>query len=342
MCLPHNTTPCHAGLHDVNGNGYRVVVTQINWPERLTRVIAGEVRRYRQERKMSTQQLDDKTAELGMRIPRSVLANLESGRRDTISAAEILVLAAALDVPPALLLFPIGRRELMDALPDMPLQPWQAFTWFTGEREFAIFTGAGARLAALTGPPDSGGEISMFRQHELHERSWRRAWWSLQNATKAVREAATAEEAQTQQAVSENMTEQVNAAEDDLRMIRRRMKEQGLIPPPLPDELAHIDDASWNHAVRTSAVLPVQVRPVAEILGMGRPVLLDLSEMEPSGREQVTELVSGLMREMHGTAELLPPAGEKLRLTPGDAGEDGPRALAGFRQALDALTEGKG
>ena len=89
---------------------------------------------------MSTQRLDERTAELGMRIPRSVLANLESGRRNTVSAAEILVLAAALDVPPSLLLFPIGRLELMDALPDLPLPPWQAFEWFTAERELGVVT----------------------------------------------------------------------------------------------------------------------------------------------------------------------------------------------------------
>jgi transcriptional regulator with XRE-family HTH domain len=338
MCLSHKASQCHLGLRNVNPNCYRVVVTQANWPERLTRVIAAEVRRYRQERKMSTQQLDDKTAELGMRIPRSVLANLESGRRDTITAAEILVLAAALDVPPALLLFPIGRLELMDALPDLPLPPWQAFEWFTGERELGVVTGAGARVA-ITGPADSSGEISIFRDHELFQQAWRRAWWSLQGATKAAREAASDEEAQTQQAIARSMTEQANTAEDRLRMIRKQMREQDLIPPALPDDLAHIDDTPWS---QVSPVTLAQVGPAAEILGMGRPVLLDLSEMEPSDRERVTELLCGLLREMHGTAELLPPGGEKLRLIPGAVGEDGQEALAGFKLALDGLTEGEG
>jgi transcriptional regulator with XRE-family HTH domain len=323
------------------------VVTQADWPDQLTRVIAGEVRRYREWRKMSTQRLDERTAELGMRIPRSVLANLENGRRGTISAAEILVLAAALDVPPALLLFPVGRVELVDALPDLPLLPWQAFEWFTGERELGVVTRAGARVA-ITGPADHSGQISMFREHELLQRAWRRAWWSLQNAAKAAREAATDEQAQAQRAIAGNMTEQLNAAEDDLRMARKRMREQGLIPPPLLDELAHIDDTPWS---QISAVALAQVGPAAEILGMGRPVLLNLSEMEPSDRERVTELVCGLMREIHGTAELLPPGGEKLRLIPGAVGEDGltdrmraerQEALAGFKLALDGLTEGEG
>jgi transcriptional regulator with XRE-family HTH domain len=314
-------------------------VSQADWPDRLTRVVADEVRRYREKRKMSTQRLDERTAELGMRIPRSVLANLESGRRNTVSAAEILVLAAALDVSPALLLFPVGRLELMDALPDLPMPPWQAFEWFTGEREIGVITGTdGARLA-ISGPADSSSEISVFRDHESWQMAWRRAWWSLQNATKAAREAGTDEEAQAQQAMARSMTEQANDAEDKLRIIRKQMRERSLIPPVLPDDLAHIEDIPWG---QVSAVFPAQVAPVAEILGNGRPVLLDLGEMKAPKREQVKELVGGLMRQMHGKAELLPPGGEKLRLSPGTVGEDGQQALARFKLALDELTEDEG
>ena len=182
----------------------------------------------------------------------------------------------------------------------------------------------------------------MFREHELLQRAWRRAWWSQQNAAKAVREAATDEQAQGPRAIAENMTEQLNAAEDDLRMVRKRMREQGLIPPPLLDDLAHVEDVAENRAVDVRAAIPIQVRAAAEILGMGRAVVLDLSEMTAPQRERVAELAGGLMREMHGTAELLPPGGEKLRLIPGAAGEDVQQALAGFKLALDGLTEGEG
>jgi transcriptional regulator with XRE-family HTH domain len=340
MSLCHRRPRCPNELVDVKQKRYRVVVTQDEWPDRLTRVVAGEVRRYREKRRMSTQRLDERTAELGMRIPRSVLANLESGRRNTVSAAEILVLAAALDVPPALLLLPIGRVEQMDALPDLPLPPWQAFEWFTGERELGVITGAGARVA-ITGPADSSGEISLFREHELFQRSWRRAWWSLQNAMRAAREAADEEEAQGQRNMAKDLTEQVDAAEDDLRLIRRRMREQGLVPPPLLDELGHLDDTARSREVRVSAALPVQVRPAAEILGMGRPVLLDLHQMEVSAREQVAALAGQLMRDMQGTAEFLS-GGERLRLTPGTAGPESQQALTSFRQALDGLVEDEG
>ena len=72
---------------------------------------------------MSVQKLADRTAELGMPIPRSVLANLESGRRDTVSVAEVLVLAAALDVAPVELICPVGFDKQMGMLPGRAVDP---------------------------------------------------------------------------------------------------------------------------------------------------------------------------------------------------------------------------
>jgi transcriptional regulator with XRE-family HTH domain len=82
---------------------------------------------------MSAQQLADRTEELGMPIPRSVLANLESGRRDTVSVAEILVLAAALNVAPIELICPVGYDKEIELLPGRSLDPLGATRWFTGE-----------------------------------------------------------------------------------------------------------------------------------------------------------------------------------------------------------------
>jgi transcriptional regulator with XRE-family HTH domain len=109
---------------------------QSDWPERLAATIAGEVRRYRLNLKMSAQQLADRCAELGMEIPRAVISNLENGRRTSVTVAEVLVLAAALDVPPAALVFPVGYAERTEALPGAKVPPFEAVTWLGGE-EFA-------------------------------------------------------------------------------------------------------------------------------------------------------------------------------------------------------------
>lgn len=103
------------------------------WAERLAATIAGEVFRYRRNQGMSAQALSDRTTELGMNIPRAVISNLENGRRTSVSVAELLVLAAALDVPPAALAFPVGYTDTTEALPDAHVPPFEAVRWLAGE-----------------------------------------------------------------------------------------------------------------------------------------------------------------------------------------------------------------
>jgi transcriptional regulator with XRE-family HTH domain len=101
----------------------------------MARLVAREIRRYRemQQPRMSVQRLADRTADLGMPIPRSVLANLESGRRETVSVAEVLVLAAALDVAPIELICPVGFDQQTEILPGRTADPLSAVRWYTGE-----------------------------------------------------------------------------------------------------------------------------------------------------------------------------------------------------------------
>ncbi|MCL6302934.1 helix-turn-helix domain-containing protein [Streptomyces kronopolitis] len=108
-----------------------------DWAERLAATIAGEILRYRRNQKMSAQRLSDRCAELGMDVPRATISNLENGRRTSIAVAELLVLAAALDVPPAALVFPVGYTEETEALPGAMTPPYEAVRWFGGEEHSA-------------------------------------------------------------------------------------------------------------------------------------------------------------------------------------------------------------
>lgn len=124
-----------------------------DWSTQLALSVAHEVRRHRQAQGLSAQQLADRCAEIGMPIQRSVLANLESGRRTTVTIAEVLVLAAALEIPPALLVFPVGRVDKFAMLPDFEANPLAAVDWFGGIR-----------------PPDSRHRFSsnalfLYRRH---------------------------------------------------------------------------------------------------------------------------------------------------------------------------------
>jgi transcriptional regulator with XRE-family HTH domain len=103
-----------------------------DWAETLAAGIAREVRRHRQAKGWSAQQLADKTAEQGLPIQRSVIANLESGRRTTVNVAEVLILARALEVPPGALIFPVGHAQHVEYLPGCVAEPMWAFEWLTG------------------------------------------------------------------------------------------------------------------------------------------------------------------------------------------------------------------
>lgn len=102
---------------------------------RVSTTIANEVRRIRQERGMSAQRLSDRCAELGAPIPRTVLSNLENGRRGNVTVAEMLVLAAALDVPPATLVFPVGHQVTVEALPGKLQPALSAIEWLAAGTE---------------------------------------------------------------------------------------------------------------------------------------------------------------------------------------------------------------
>jgi transcriptional regulator with XRE-family HTH domain len=83
-------------------------------------------------RGMSAQQLSTACKELGHPIARSVIANLESGRRSNVSVAEMLILATALNVPPATLLFPVGFAASVEVVPGGFETPLRAVDWMSG------------------------------------------------------------------------------------------------------------------------------------------------------------------------------------------------------------------
>jgi transcriptional regulator with XRE-family HTH domain len=67
----------------------------------MTAIISAEVvaklRALRKIRKVSAQQLSDRMAELGYPVARTVIANLENGRRAEVSIDHVVIAAQALD-----------------------------------------------------------------------------------------------------------------------------------------------------------------------------------------------------------------------------------------------------
>ncbi|MFV8232586.1 hypothetical protein [Mycolicibacterium fortuitum] len=89
-----------------------------DWAEKQAHRVALEVRRLRGKRPV--QWLADRTREVGSPVTRSVISDLELGRRRYVTTAEVTVLAYALNTRPIALLFPPPYDEQIDIVPGLP------------------------------------------------------------------------------------------------------------------------------------------------------------------------------------------------------------------------------
>jgi hypothetical protein len=190
---------------------------------------------------MSAQQLADRCAELGLEIPRAVLANLETGRRPLVSVAELLVLAAALEVPPLALAIPIARQETTEILPGVEVPTLDAAGWWQGAMGMVdLRSENGAVMISETLGRETA--IQLVRMHQDSVARWRSASTALRQAAGAAHRADPAEAGpirtmlQVQQQNLDHFAREVCG-------LRRLMRDQGLIPPPLPLDLAYLDEA---------------------------------------------------------------------------------------------------
>jgi transcriptional regulator with XRE-family HTH domain len=107
----------------------------------------------------SAQDVADRTAELGYPISRTQIANYESGRKKNLDIAELLILAAALDVPPLVLLYPDLPAGKVEIIPNEPGNSFDAYLWATGI----------APPFLNPGTPSKGSQLitAVRRRHEL-------------------------------------------------------------------------------------------------------------------------------------------------------------------------------
>lgn len=107
-----------------------------DWAEEQAYRVAQEVRRLR-GRKRTAQWVSDRTDELGYRITRAVISDLEVGRRRYVTIAELIVLALALDTAPIALLYPAPYLEKIRTFPkpgdgDPEFTKIWSAQWFSG------------------------------------------------------------------------------------------------------------------------------------------------------------------------------------------------------------------
>ena len=197
------------------------------WAQRVTAGIGERVAFYRDRQKLSAQQVADRCSRLGMpSISRVVITRLENGRREAVSTAELTVLAAALGVPPVLLLYPLGQRQAAEVLPGREVHPWDGIRWFTGEAQ------------DLGGQESSESPISLFSLHHHLVSQWPQEQAAAAAAIKAVGEASTPEARREAEELA--VFRQELAGGGYLRTIRATMRTLGYLPPDLPPDLAAV------------------------------------------------------------------------------------------------------
>ncbi|MEU6033931.1 helix-turn-helix transcriptional regulator [Actinomadura sp. NPDC047616] len=210
-------------------------MTQSSWARNLSSTVASQVRYFRNRRGWSAQQLADACTVLGYPLTRSALANLESGRRPTIAVAELLILARALNVPPVLLVFPVGRLDTVEPAPGTEAPAWDAAKWFGGAAPFPA-----APQQTIDRPPATD-VLTLFRRHDRYIDEWAFATRKARGARSMRDEAATPEERAWRDETAETAGRAARIAEEIIAETRQEMRRLDLMPPPLPAGLRHLD-----------------------------------------------------------------------------------------------------
>lgn len=158
---PHPQSDGAAGIVNAAASG-----DPSDWSRTWTARIGERLRAARLAAGLSTQQVADRTAELGYPMARASIGNLETRPREKIYLQDITVLAAALGVSPMEILYPLDvdvsrsatptpvgvvrrgvlRNSSMEMLPGRVERAPAAAGWFTGGYGRILE----ARLAAIT------------------------------------------------------------------------------------------------------------------------------------------------------------------------------------------------
>lgn len=215
-------------------NAYGVAMTPQQWPAKLTAHIAQGVRHARRAAGLTMARVAQGCADRGMpEISEHSLKNLESGRKTSLSVADLFVLADVLGVPPITLLFPLGSLGTVEVLPGRVVSTWDALAWFTGELPAGEPAPEGSAKAVL----------DVFRHHS----DLTAAAVIARNLAKDRRRAANAtlDKERRKALLARAAGYEEQAFEDcrELRTFRELMRNRELVPPALPKELAFVDDA---------------------------------------------------------------------------------------------------
>jgi transcriptional regulator with XRE-family HTH domain len=208
----------------------------------LSNVVADRISVLRRRRNLNRDQVAERCTKLGYpALTAPALANIETGRRDKtgrrrrdVTVDELVVLAAALRVPPVLLLFPIGEARQVEVLPGRRNTGWDAAKWFNGE---------------IPTDPDevdewrrSAAAVTRHRQNDQFQALWEMHKRFFEDAQDSLLDAGDEEAKRTYRKRLEDARTRRASAVVHWRDARFALRELGLTPPPLPEGAERVDD----------------------------------------------------------------------------------------------------
>ncbi|MER5970306.1 helix-turn-helix transcriptional regulator [Streptomyces sp. NPDC002055] len=207
-------------------------MTHDQWPTAFTGRIARRLRDSRKAAGLTMAEVAQGCADRGLpEFTEHSMKNLESGRKTSITVAEVVVLSDVLGVPPVTLLFPLGSSARVEVLPGREVSTWDALAWFTGESPLAEPAPEGSARDLLDLFRQHGDLVAAAMSSHALARERRRA------ASTTLDRARRATLLQRAEGYEEHAFEDCQ----ELRTFRGRMRDRDLAPPSLPDELAFVD-----------------------------------------------------------------------------------------------------
>ncbi|MBA2641802.1 MAG: helix-turn-helix transcriptional regulator [Actinobacteria bacterium] len=191
--------------------------------KRPSEVMADQISVWREKRRLTVEQLSKRITALGGHLGRVAITKIENGKRG-ISLDEALLLAAALNVPPPLLVFPLKRGEHVAVTPKSTIHADLATQWLAGVGPLATTAREAIGYAEWK---DAARPLRLYeRLHDAQDAA-HRAHADLRRSAYVGDDSAL----QTARGRFADRLRAVLGVHDDMRA-------DDLTPPKLPDEWA--------------------------------------------------------------------------------------------------------
>lgn len=111
-------------------------------PQTPSVIAARKIRALRSARGWSVRELAERCRQVGLPLTENALENIERGRLGTarrgrdLTVDEVLQLAQVFDVPPLLLVVPLGEDDKVEVAPSRKIGSYRLWDWLTAEDRF--------------------------------------------------------------------------------------------------------------------------------------------------------------------------------------------------------------